>query len=53
LQTSVGVIIVFFFPLHFAVNEEWLEGHIAGKIGIFPRSFAHRDTESISGASTD
>ncbi|XP_067262895.1 NADPH oxidase activator 1 [Chanodichthys erythropterus] len=35
------------------VNEEWLEGHIAGKIGIFPRSFAHQDTESISGASTD
>ncbi|XP_067294989.1 NADPH oxidase activator 1 isoform X2 [Pseudorasbora parva] len=35
------------------VNEEWLEGHIAGKIGIFPRSFAHRETESISGASTE
>ncbi|XP_048043590.1 NADPH oxidase activator 1 isoform X1 [Megalobrama amblycephala] len=35
------------------VNEEWLEGHIAGNIGIFPRSFAHQDTESISGASTD
>ncbi|KAI7812567.1 NADPH oxidase activator 1 [Triplophysa rosa] len=24
------------------VNEEWLEGHTAGNIGIFPRSFAHR-----------
>lgn len=35
------------------VNEEWLEGHVAGNIGIFPQSFAHRDTDSISGASTD
>ncbi|XP_065106320.1 NADPH oxidase activator 1 [Paramisgurnus dabryanus] len=26
------------------VNEEWLEGHTAGNIGIFPRSFAHLDT---------
>ncbi|XP_051962443.1 neutrophil cytosol factor 2-like isoform X2 [Xyrauchen texanus] len=30
------------------VNEEWLEGHTAGNIGIFPRSFAHRDTDSNS-----
>ncbi|XP_051981693.1 NADPH oxidase activator 1-like [Xyrauchen texanus] len=35
------------------VNKEWLEGHTAGNIGIFPRSFAHRDTDSISRASTD
>ncbi|KAK2912111.1 hypothetical protein Q8A67_004244 [Cirrhinus molitorella] len=35
------------------VNDEWLEGHVAGNIGIFPRSFAHRDTDSISGTSTD
>lgn len=35
------------------VNDEWLEGHVAGNIGIFPRSFAHQETESISGASTD
>ncbi|XP_051524671.1 neutrophil cytosol factor 2-like isoform X2 [Myxocyprinus asiaticus] len=32
------------------VNEEWLEGHNAGNIGIFPRSFAHRDTDSNNGA---
>ncbi|KAI5613038.1 NADPH oxidase activator 1, partial [Silurus asotus] len=25
------------------VNEEWLEGHTAGNIGIFPRCFAYRD----------
>ncbi|XP_056312768.1 NADPH oxidase activator 1 [Danio aesculapii] len=35
------------------VNEEWLEGHVAGHIGIFPQSFAHRDTDSVSRASTD
>ncbi|XP_059405192.1 NADPH oxidase activator 1 [Carassius carassius] len=35
------------------VNDEWLEGHIAGNIGIFPRSFAYRDTDHTSGASTD
>ncbi|XP_062310624.1 NADPH oxidase activator 1 [Osmerus eperlanus] len=28
------------------VNEEWLEGHSAGKIGIFPSCFAYRDNES-------
>ncbi|XP_066511144.1 neutrophil cytosol factor 2-like isoform X2 [Hoplias malabaricus] len=27
------------------VNEEWLEGHTAGNIGIFPRCFAYRDSE--------
>ncbi|XP_062874123.1 NADPH oxidase activator 1 [Trichomycterus rosablanca] len=26
------------------VNEEWLEGHTAGSIGIFPRCFAYRDS---------
>ncbi|XP_073697139.1 NADPH oxidase activator 1 [Garra rufa] len=35
------------------VNDEWLEGHVGGKIGIFPQSFAQRDIYSISGASTD
>ncbi|TWW61326.1 Neutrophil cytosol factor 2 [Takifugu flavidus] len=25
------------------VNEEWLEGHCAGGIGIFPRCFAYRE----------
>lgn len=35
------------------VNDEWLEGHVAGSIGIFPQSFAHHDTDSISWASTD
>ncbi|XP_056147768.1 NADPH oxidase activator 1-like [Lampris incognitus] len=25
------------------VNEEWLEGHCAGNIGIFPRCFAYRE----------
>ncbi|XP_026102657.1 NADPH oxidase activator 1-like [Carassius auratus] len=35
------------------VNDEWLEGHVAGSIGIFPRSFAHHDTDTISWASTD
>ncbi|XP_027018502.1 NADPH oxidase activator 1 isoform X1 [Tachysurus fulvidraco] len=30
------------------VNEEWLEGHTAGTIGIFPRCFAYRDsTEKV------
>ncbi|KAJ8413835.1 hypothetical protein AAFF_G00064330 [Aldrovandia affinis] len=27
------------------VNEEWLEGHTAGNIGIFPRCFAYQDTD--------
>ncbi|TRY94036.1 hypothetical protein DNTS_011950 [Danionella cerebrum] len=35
------------------VNKEWLEGHVAGFIGIFPRSFAHRETEVICEASTE
>lgn len=26
------------------VNEEWLEGHCAGNIGIFPSGFAYRET---------
>lgn len=52
LNTSVVVRKPFVF-IHFAVNEEWLEGHVAGNIGIFPQSFAHRDTDRISGASTD
>ncbi|XP_028852192.1 NADPH oxidase activator 1 isoform X2 [Denticeps clupeoides] len=26
------------------VNEEWLEGHAAGSVGIFPRCFAYRET---------
>lgn len=36
-------------PLHvslsnaLAVNEEWLEGHHAGSIGIFPSCFAYRE----------
>lgn len=25
------------------VNEEWLEGHCAGNIGIFPSCFAYRE----------
>ncbi|KAM6965361.1 NADPH oxidase activator 1 [Aplochiton taeniatus] len=28
------------------VNEEWLEGHCSGQIGIFPRSFAYKNRES-------
>uniref|UniRef100_W5M1A7 NADPH oxidase activator 1 n=1 Tax=Lepisosteus oculatus TaxID=7918 RepID=W5M1A7_LEPOC len=30
------------------VNEGWLEGHTAGKIGIFPRCFVYRDTDVAS-----
>ncbi|XP_048857107.1 NADPH oxidase activator 1 isoform X2 [Brienomyrus brachyistius] len=26
------------------VNDEWLEGHTAGNIGIFPRCFVYQDT---------
>lgn len=29
------------------VNEEWLEGHCAGSIGIFPSCFAYRENENI------
>ncbi|XP_017288179.1 NADPH oxidase activator 1 [Kryptolebias marmoratus] len=29
------------------VNEEWLEGHCARKIGIFPSCFAYRETDNI------
>lgn len=25
------------------VNEEWLEGHCAGSIGIFPRCFGYQE----------
>ncbi|XP_018614569.1 NADPH oxidase activator 1 isoform X2 [Scleropages formosus] len=28
------------------VNEEWLEGHTGGNIGIFPRCFVYRDLEA-------
>ncbi|KAB5528646.1 hypothetical protein PHYPO_G00142630 [Pangasianodon hypophthalmus] len=35
------------------VNEEWLEGHTAGNIGIFPRCFAYRDSpEKVSEATS-
>ncbi|XP_058861707.1 neutrophil cytosol factor 2-like [Acipenser ruthenus] len=27
------------------VNDEWLEGHTAGNIGIFPRCFIYQDTD--------
>ncbi|XP_072520903.1 NADPH oxidase activator 1 [Salminus brasiliensis] len=30
------------------VNEEWLEGHAAGNIGIFPRCFAYKDSEKVT-----
>ncbi|XP_014017518.1 neutrophil cytosol factor 2 isoform X2 [Salmo salar] len=30
------------------VNEEWLEGHCAGNIGIFPSLFAYREGEAPS-----
>lgn len=33
------------------VNEEWLEGHCAGDIGIFPRCFAYRETVDITQSS--
>ncbi|MEQ2257001.1 hypothetical protein ILYODFUR_029895 [Ilyodon furcidens] len=29
------------------VNEEWLEGHCAGNIGIFPCCFAYRENDSL------
>ncbi|KAK2902623.1 NADPH oxidase activator 1 isoform X2 [Channa argus] len=29
------------------VNEEWLEGHCAGNIGIFPSCFAYRENNNI------
>ncbi|KAI3372492.1 hypothetical protein L3Q82_022692 [Scortum barcoo] len=29
------------------VNEEWLEGHCAGNIGIFPSCFAYRENDNI------
>ncbi|XP_029294654.1 NADPH oxidase activator 1 [Cottoperca gobio] len=29
------------------VNEEWLEGHTAGEIGIFPSCFAYRENADI------
>ncbi|RVE68801.1 hypothetical protein OJAV_G00095110 [Oryzias javanicus] len=29
------------------VNEEWLEGHCAGNIGIFPSCFAYRENSSV------
>lgn len=30
------------------VNEEWLEGHCAGNIGIFPSCFAYRENANIT-----
>uniref|UniRef100_A0A3Q1FM03 NADPH oxidase activator 1 n=1 Tax=Acanthochromis polyacanthus TaxID=80966 RepID=A0A3Q1FM03_9TELE len=30
------------------VNEEWLEGHCAGNIGIFPRCFAYMEDNNIN-----
>ncbi|XP_070760261.1 NADPH oxidase activator 1 isoform X1 [Enoplosus armatus] len=30
------------------VNEEWLEGHCAGQIGIFPSCFAYRENADIA-----
>lgn len=33
------------------VNEEWLEGHCAGDIGIFPSCFAYRETPVVSQSS--
>ncbi|XP_017162016.1 NADPH oxidase activator 1 [Poecilia reticulata] len=30
------------------VNQEWLEGHCAGNIGIFPSSFAYKENKSIT-----
>ncbi|XP_037536675.1 NADPH oxidase activator 1-like [Nematolebias whitei] len=29
------------------VNEEWLEGHCGGKLGIFPSCFAYRENENF------
>ncbi|XP_061842544.1 neutrophil cytosol factor 2-like isoform X1 [Nerophis lumbriciformis] len=29
------------------VNEEWLEGHCAGKVGIFPSCFAMRENDTL------
>ncbi|XP_029960604.1 NADPH oxidase activator 1 [Salarias fasciatus] len=34
------------------VNEEWLEGHCAGNIGIFPSCFAYRENDDIKPADT-
>ncbi|XP_049907324.1 NADPH oxidase activator 1-like isoform X2 [Epinephelus moara] len=33
------------------VNEEWLEGHNAGNIGIFPSCFAYRENVNITQSS--
>ncbi|XP_029916192.1 NADPH oxidase activator 1 isoform X1 [Myripristis murdjan] len=33
------------------VNEEWLEGHCAGNIGIFPSCFAYRENPNITESS--
>ncbi|XP_061585688.1 NADPH oxidase activator 1 isoform X2 [Cololabis saira] len=32
------------------VNEEWLEGHCAGNIGIFPSCFAYKENDIIQGS---
>lgn len=36
------------FSLSLLVNEEWLEGHCAGNIGIFPSCFAYRENDNIT-----
>lgn len=35
----------------FVVNQEWLEGHCAGSIGIFPGCFAYRENNNITTSS--
>lgn len=35
-------------PHSLVVNEEWLEGHCAGSIGIFPSCFAYRENANIT-----
>ncbi|CAN9512743.1 unnamed protein product [Ophioblennius macclurei] len=34
------------------VNEEWLEGHCAGNVGIFPSCFAYRENNDINAGDT-
>lgn len=34
--------------LSLIVNDEWLEGHCAGSIGIFPSCFAYRENNPES-----
>lgn len=51
-ENSVLYLKQFFLHSFFAVNEEWLEGHTAGNIGIFPRCFAYRDSPEKSNEET-